>query len=222
MCAMLSSMDTHLTAGLVLYALVTSITPGPNNMMLMASGANFGVRRTLPHVAGVVGGFATLLLAAGLGVASLFALVPALKAVMRAVMAAWILWLAWKLARLPVDGAQAADAPSPARDGERRDRPRDVRPMGLMAAMLFQWINPKAWAMVLGATALYLPPAHDLVDLFLMAAIYALVMLPCVMLWVLAGRQLQRWLRSPRRQRAFNVTAAALLVSSLFPILFSN
>ncbi len=211
--------EGSLTA-LVLYALATSITPGPNNLMLMASGVNFGIRRTLSHVFGVVAGFALLLLGGGAGIAELILWLPAVGMAMRLIMAGWVLWMAWRLATMPVRALHVGYGSSGAHDAAMEEN--KPRPMNLLEAMLFQWVNPKAWMMVLGVLAIHLSPDAGWSGLFFIAAVYAVVMLPCILLWVVAGRLLQRWLGTPGRQRMFNVLAAIMLAASLYPLLLQT
>ncbi len=195
-------MTTDLLAALIVFAFVSSITPGPNNLMLMASGANFGLRRTLPHVAGVGLGFVFLTLVIGAGLSSLFEGFPASYAALKAVSVVYMLWLAWKIAH-----AAAPDQPEPT-----------GRPFTFLQAAAFQWVNPKAWAMALTALAVY-APSDSFSAVAVVALVFGAVNLPSVGVWVLLGLKLRRLLSNPRRLRVFNVTMALLLVASLAPIL---
>ncbi|WP_223181396.1 LysE family translocator [Sphingopyxis sp. LK2115] len=192
-------MNQTTLAALSAFALVSSITPGPNNMMLMASGANFGLRRTVPHALGVGIGFTAMIVLVGVGLMGLFDLFPALNLVLKVASVAYLLWLAWKIAH-----AAAPDA-----DGGRRGKP-----MSFFQAVLFQWVNPKAWSMALTAIALYAPD-RNLGAVLLVAAIFGIINLPSTSLWAVMGVSLRGWLSSPARLRAFNWTMAALLVGSL-------
>ena len=186
-------------AALAAFALVSSITPGPNNMMLMASGANFGLRRTAPHALGVGFGFTLMIVLVGVGLMGLFDLFPVLNFILKIISVAYLLWLAWKIAN--------AGAPSGG------DSPRG-RPMSFGQAVLFQWVNPKAWSMALTAIALYAPD-RNIAAVLLVAAIFGVINLPSTSLWAVMGVSLRGWLSSPARLRAFNWTMAALLVGSL-------
>ena len=196
------AMTYDLLFALLGFAFVTSVTPGPNNLMLMASGANFGFRRTLPHMLGISLGFAVLAGAVGLGLAGLLHSVPPVMLALKALAVAYMLWLAWKIAH--------AGAPGEGRAG--------ARPLTLLQAALFQWVNPKAWAMALGAIAVYAPGGR-IAEIALVAAIFSLVNLPTVGLWAWAGEALRHWLGAPHRLRLFNLTMAAALVASLWPVL---
>lgn len=195
-------MDAHLIPALVAFAFVTSATPGPNNLMLMASGANFGLRRTLPHALGVSLGHAFMVAAMGLGVAAAFEALPWAMTALKGVSALYMLWLAWRIAHAAAPRARAGAG----------------RPMTFLEAAAFQWVNPKAWAMALGAVALYAADGA-VASVLAVAGVFAAVNLPSVGVWAALGTQLARVLTSPGRLRAFNWTMAALLLASLYPVL---
>ena len=187
---------------LIGFAFVTSVTPGPNNMMLLASGANFGFRRTIPHMLGISIGHLVMTVIVGLGLAGLVHQEPRVLVALKWVSVAYLLWLAWKLAH--------AAAP----EGTKGTG----RPMTFIGAAAFQWVNPKAWTMSLGAVAAYAPQATVL-NVVIIAAVFATINLPSVAVWTLAGEQVRRFLISPARLRAFNWTMAALLIASLWPVI---
>ncbi|WP_395541994.1 LysE family translocator [Neotabrizicola sp. sgz301269] len=195
-------MTLDLFLALVGFAFVTSVTPGPNNMMLLASGVNFGLRRTVPHMLGISVGFALMAFLVGLGIAGIFHSLPIALTALKLASVAYMLWLAWKIAH--------SAAP-----GEGRARPN---PMTFLQAAGFQWVNPKAWAMALGAVAAYLPDPTPL-GCLLVAVAFATINLPSVAVWAAAGQGLRRWLQDPARLRTFNWTMAVLLVASLWPVL---
>lgn len=200
---MFASLD--LLIALVLFAFVSSITPGPNNTMLLASGVNFGVRRSVPHALGVSVGFMVMVLAVGLGLGEVFKAWPALYTVLRYAGAAYLLYLAWKIATSgPVGTASTAEP----------------KPIGFWAAAAFQWVNPKAWVMAIGAITTYTPAQGYVANVVVIAAVFALVNLPSVGVWVMFGSALRGLLQNPRWLMLFNVLMAALLVVSLYPLLF--
>ncbi|MGR3500840.1 LysE family translocator [Pseudaestuariivita sp.] len=182
------------------FAFVSSITPGPNNLMLMASGANFGFRRTIPHMLGVGLGFVFMVLLVGAGLVQVFDRFPASYAALAAGSVLYLLWLAWKIAR--------AAAPEGAES--------DGRPFTFLQAAAFQWVNPKAWTMAVTAITLYAPD-RSLAAIALVGLIFGAINLPSVSSWTLLGQQMQRVLTSDWRRVAFNWTMAALLVASLWP-----
>jgi len=197
-------MTADLLLAFVAFAFVTSITPGPNNMMLLASGVNFGVRRSLPHMFGISLGFMLLVAAVGLGLGQLFEQVPLLHSVLRYAGAAYLLYLAWKIAQ---SGAPQSSGVAAA------------KPFTFLQAAAFQWVNPKAWIMAIGAITTYTPHEGFFTNVLLIAALFALVNGPSVGLWTVAGSLLRNWLNNPRALRAFNIGMALLLVASLYPIL---
>jgi len=197
-------MTTELLLAFVAFAFVTSITPGPNNMMLLASGVNFGLRRSLPHMLGISLGFMVLIICVGLGLGQVFAQFPVLYTLLRYLGAAYLLYLAWKIA-----GSGAPDSTG----GERG------KPFTFLQAAAFQWVNPKAWVMAIGAIATYTPQENFLVNVLLIATLFAVVGGPCVGLWTVAGTLLRNWLRNATVLRLFNIGMAVLLVASLYPIL---
>jgi threonine/homoserine/homoserine lactone efflux protein len=196
-------MSLELLVAFIAFAFVTSVTPGPNNMMLLASGVNFGLRRSLPHMLGISLGFMVLVMAVGLGLGQLFERFPLLYTALRYLGGAYLLYLAWKIAR-----AGAPDASG----GERG------KPFSFLQAAAFQWVNPKAWVMAIGAITTYTPQENFVVNVLLIAALFALVNCPSVGLWTVAGSLLRRWLDQPRILRTFNIGMALLLVASLYPI----
>lgn len=192
--------------GLIAFCFITTVTPGPNNMMLLSSGMRFGFARTLPHILGIVLGVAVMVGAVGLGLAGLFIAHPGMKRVLMVVSFAWILWLAWKLATAPAQ--LKADATS--------DAATD-RPMTLLGAAMFQWVNPKAWAMVLGALGSW----GSTVGTIAVMLAFALTGFPAIAAWAAVGQSLRRFLAQPARLRVFNGVMAALLVASMLPVLWA-
>lgn len=196
-------MTTELLLAFIAFAFVTSVTPGPNNMMLLASGVNFGLRRSLPHMFGISLGFMLLVASVGLGLGQLFEQVPLLYSVLRYLGAAYLLYLAWKIANSGAPDSQSNTA---------------GKPFSFLQAAAFQWVNPKAWIMAIGAITTYTPQENFVVNVLLIAALFALVNCPSVGLWTVAGSLLRNWLNNSRALRVFNIGMALLLVASLYPI----
>jgi threonine/homoserine/homoserine lactone efflux protein len=194
-------MRLEMLAVLASFCMVSTITPGPNNMMLLSSGATFGLRRTAPHILGIAGGCALMVLVLGWSVAGLAARVPMLFGVLHVVSTAYLLWLAWRIATSAGPHEAAARG----------------RPFSLLDAAAFQWVNPKAWAMVLGAVASFARPDHLAIDVPIIALVLGLIGLPCITLWAGSGSMLRGLLADPRALRAFNIGMAALLVASIAP-----
>ncbi|MFW8635354.1 LysE family translocator [Cribrihabitans pelagius] len=196
-------MTHELLAALALFAFVSSITPGPNNLMLMASGANFGFRRSIPHMLGVALGFVFMVLLVGAGLVQVFDAFPVSYTVLKAVSVAYLLWLAWKIAHA---------APAEAR--------REAgRPMTFLQAAAFQWVNPKAWAMALTAISAYTPD-QTLTAILFVGVVFGAINLPSVGSWTVLGQQMARFLTSRRRLTLFNWSMALLLVASLYPVIW--
>ena len=189
---------------LILFALVAAVTPGPNNLMLLASGVNFGFRRTIPHMSGIAAGFVVLMLAVGGGIGAVMTLYPALNTALKIAGAAYLLYLAWMI----------ASTRSLEDKGDRGSEP-----MSFMQAVAFQWVNPKAWVMALTAFALYSDPQKPVMSGFLVIASFLVVTIPSVSVWTAFGTALRGILYDPVRLRWFNVVMGLLLVASLVPML---
>ncbi len=188
-----------------LFAIAMSVTPGPNNIMVTAEAANHGMRATIPHMLGICIGLGAMVAAIGLGLATALGTYPALHAALRWVGGGWMLWIAWRIAR--------SDPAVPSGG-------RPAVPMGFGAAALFQWVNPKAWVMAVVASTTYTVPNHALVpQVLLLAALFTLIGLPCILSWSLLGAGAGRVLRTPAQMRTFNAVMAGLLVLSVLPLL---
>ena len=198
-------MSIDVLSALALFSLITSLTPGPNNLMLMASGANFGFMRTLPHMLGITFGFMSLLLLVGLGLIKVFDAFPIIYTVLKVVSLIYLLFLAYKIATAaPVATATATG-----------------NPMSFLQAAGFQWVNPKAWAFGLSIITIYVP-VSGFAPLMLTAVVVAVMAVPSVVIWTIMGGQMSRFLTSTVRLRLFNGTMALLLMASLFPILWPD
>jgi threonine/homoserine/homoserine lactone efflux protein len=188
---------------LVVFSFVSAITPGPNNLMLLSSGLNFGFRRTIPHMLGVDLGFAIMVGLVGIGLDAVFSRFPTLLPTMRYAGAAYMLWLAAKLA-----------IAGPVGDAEY-----DGRPLSFLGAAAFQWINPKAWVIAVSALTAYAVSENYTRSVLIVALVSGLVTAPCIAAWVLFGTAMRRFLSNPRFVRPFNVAMALLLVVSIVPVL---
>ena len=201
------TLSLDLLLGFALFALVTSITPGPNNTMLLASGVNFGFNRTIPHMLGITCGFFVLVVAVGFGLGAVFQTYPLLYTVLRYVGAAYLLYLAWKIARSgPVSESEKGES----------------KPISYLGAAAFQWVNPKAWIMAIGAISTYTPMQGYFTNVIVIAAVFALINLPSVSVWAGCGTLLRNVLKDRRWLRLFNWGMALLLVASLYPLLLES
>lgn len=187
-------------AAITLFAIGGTITPGPNNLMVTASGSAFGFRRSLPHMLGITLGFPAMLVAVGLGLAEVFERYPILHHGLKYVGAAYLLYLAWRIAR-----AGAPDAPDDTR-----------RPLSFVEAAAFQWVNPKAWTLALGAIPAFTTIGGDYVtEVLIIAAVFALICFPCIAVWCGFGLAIRDLIRSDRARRAVNLTLAGLVAGSV-------
>ncbi len=193
-----------LAAAILPFDVVSAFTPGPNNHLQAASGANFGIRRTIPHVLGVVSGFPLLVLAVGLGLGTLFQRHPEVHTVLKFGGAAFLIYLAWRIATAGHGTAETAPG----------------RPLTFLEAALFQWVNPKAWIFAVSAVATYTTVGgRASVEIAVILAICVLVTIGSTIAWTGFGVGLNRFLQeSPRMLRAFNVGMALLLVLSIVPV----
>ncbi len=189
---------------ILLFAFASGITPGPNNMMILSSGLNYGIRRSMPHMAGIALGFTFMLLVIGLGMGTLFDRLPILHRIIQVVGVVYMLYLAWKIASAPVQDIQTGDA----------------RPFSFWQAFLFQWVNPKAWVMGTGAFATYTNMDSNIyVQMLIITLIFAITTVPCLLVWAGLGASLQHLLQKPAYQQWFNRIMGVLLVLSIIPIL---
>jgi len=189
---------------LVVFAFVTSITPGPNNVMLMASGVNFGFRRTLPHIFGIGIGFLSLLLGVGFGLGALLTAFPVVHVALKIAGGAYLLYLAWRVAM--------TRSISEGKGGS-------ARPMTFLEAAAFQWVNVKAWVMAITGISVYSSSTSPFLSVILVAVAFALVNLPCVSTWAAFGVALRDFLSEPTRLKWFNIAMGIALAASLWPML---
>jgi threonine/homoserine/homoserine lactone efflux protein len=198
-------MTFEMLVALVGFAFVMSISPGPGNFILLASGVNFGFRRSVPIVLGISAGFLSMVLAVGLGLGPFLHENQSVYAVLKLLCAAYVFWLALKIARSsPMTNASA-------------EKPE--RPISFLQASLFQLVNPKAWAVALIVTVSYTTPADYLPSLLAMIVVFAVVNLPAISMWALFGVGLRQLLNDPAKVRVFNIAMALLLVGSMIPVL---
>jgi threonine/homoserine/homoserine lactone efflux protein len=189
-------------AALFSFALVSSITPGPNNIMLAVSGVNFGLRRTLLHMLGIFCGLMMIVIAVGLGLGFVFSHYPLVREALRIGGIVYTLWLAWKIA---IAGSLGG--------GEL------AHPLRFGAAFAFQWVNVKLWVMAVATVALYVRPGHTLTDTALVTVMLAVISWPVMFLWAGFGAGMRDFLRIPARIRAFNIVMGLALAASVLALL---
>lgn len=192
----MNPLSTELLLAITSFAFVTSATPGPNNIMLTASGANFGFVRTLPHIAGIVGGVAFLNLLIGLGLGAAFEQYPIVQQTLKVLGSAYLIWLSIKLL-----GFSYIDD----------EKNQSASPFSFIQAFNFQYINPKAWVMVISANASFsLTGEHYWLSVGFIILIFALVGPPSIMFWAGFGQMIRRYLQKPLFLKTFNTVMAAL------------
>jgi len=195
-------MSNPLLIAFVLFAAVMFFTPGPNNIMVMSSGLTYGFRRTLPHIAGVVIGFAFMVGAVGLGFGTIFIAFPVLQVILKYAGAAYLIYLAVMIA--------LSGPPKPGETGRR--------PLTFWQGAMFQWVNVKGWVAVIGTITAYAAIAGFPVNILLQVLIFLAMGTASITIWTLFGSALRPMLASDRAVRAFNIVMALLLLASLYPV----
>jgi len=195
-------MEYQQLIALITFAFVSTVSPGPNNIMLMTSGANVGFMRTIPHMLGITFGFSLMVALVGFGLMGLFTAYPVIQQGLRIISMLYLVYLAVKIAN----------------SKPMANKKSDYRPMNFISAASFQWVNPKAWTMALTAISVYAASTEPQ-DVLLVSLIFGLVNVPSVSLWTTAGKQLQSILQAPTKIKIFNYSMAGLLALSIVPML---
>ncbi|MBV6659048.1 MAG: LysE family translocator [Devosiaceae bacterium] len=190
---------------LLAFAFLAAGTPGPNNVMLMASGMNYGFRRSLRHIAGVAYGLPLMIIAVGLGLSQVFAALPWLEQALRILCALYLVYLAYRIAtarpKVTADGIEVTG-----------------NPLTFWQAAAFQWVNPKAWVMVTTALTVYALPLDGVWPAFGAALVFACAGTVTATTWTALGHRLRLFFEDPLRLRVFNIAAAVLLLMTLIPV----
>jgi threonine/homoserine/homoserine lactone efflux protein len=196
-------MTWSLLLAVAVFSFVTSVTPGPNNTFLLSSGANFGLRRSLPYLNGIMAGLTGMMIAFGAGLGVVFTTLPVVYQVLKWVGFAYIVWLATLIVRSTSKSESA-----------------EPQYIGFVKATTFQFVNPKAWVVVGSFMATFVPVGSGFGVTALVCVVFLVFTYPGALLWALAGQVLKDWLAEPSRRRIFNIVAAVLLVLSMLPVLF--
>jgi len=195
-------MDLFLSV--LLFAASTTVTPGPNNVMIMTSGLNHGIRKSLPHLLGISIGFPIMLLLIGIGAGTLFEAIPIIHEIIKITGVLYLIYLSWLI----------ATSPTSAMEGKASN------PLSFFQAVLFQWVNPKAWVVAIGAVSAYTSlSSHFYKEVMMIAIIFFFVAIPSLSTWLFFGVGLKRILKQPFYQKAFNILMALLLVGSIIPVI---
>lgn len=191
----------QLLLALPLFSFVGSITPGPNNIMIMSSGLNFGIKKSLPHALGIFLGFLVIFLLTGFGLGKLFIQFPEFHQSIKIIGGLYMLYLAYKIARSHVNV----------------DNLVPLKPLTFLQAFLFQWVNPKAWVIRMSAIAAYtVPDANIFYQVSLICLVFMIAgILPSVIVWLFFGASLKKILKTPTHRKYFNYTMSALLIVSI-------
>ncbi len=199
-------MDTTTILSFITFALIAGFTPGPNNVMLAASGANFGFQKTLPHILGVFVGFCALLLSAGFGLSKLFTIMPWLYDSLKIVSFVFLLYLAWKIGSA----------------GSPKDH-KNTKPISFMQAASFQLVNPKGIMVIISSVAAYTSSAEKVgTEVFILFIVFAIITIGSTCTWTLLGKGISKLLTSQKQLRQFNVVMAMLLLISLLPAIIGQ
>ncbi len=196
----------ELYIAILVFAVSTTITPGPNNIMIMSSGLNFGLKRSLPHLMGIGLGFPLMVAGVGLGFGAIFERFPVIHEVIKVLGVLYLIYLAYLV---------ATSAPK-SLDNDTNE----TKPLTFIQAALFQWINPKAWVMATGAVAAYTTQdASIMLQVMFISLAFLIAGVPCVGMWLVCGTWLKRFLKEVKYQRLFNLTMALLLIVSILPVI---
>ncbi len=187
---------------IIIFCFATSISPGPNNIMLMTSGVNYGIVKSIPHLLGINIGFPAMVAAIGFGLGSIFIAFPSLYLIIKTLGISYLLYLAWKIARSSMPGTYVVSN----------------QPITFMQAVLFQWVNPKAWVMAIGAIASFTTSEKMVSQILMIVAGYAIVGGMCIATWLCAGAAMKRFLQNEKLLKIFNLMMATLLVMSVIPM----
>lgn len=196
----------ELYIAILVFAVSTTITPGPNNIMIMSSGLNFGLKRSLPHLMGIGLGFPLMVAGVGLGFGAIFERFPVIHEVIKVLGVLYLIYLAYLV---------ATSAPK-SLDNDTNE----TKPLTFIQAALFQWINPKAWVMATGAVAAYTTQdASIMLQVMFISLAFLIAGVPCVGVWLVCGTWLKRFLKEVKYQRIFNLSMATLLIVSILPVI---
>jgi len=196
-------MTLGLLISVAVFSFVTSVSPGPNNTFLLSSGANFGLKRSVPYLFGIMAGLSGMMVALGAGLGVVFATLPAVYQVLKWVGFAYIVWLAFLIVKSTTKSDTA-----------------EAKYVGFVGSTTFQFVNPKAWVVVASFMATFVPVGSGLAATAFICLVFLVFTYPGALLWAVAGQVLKAWLSEPSRRRVFNIVSAILLVLSMVPVLF--
>lgn len=196
-------MTLSLLLSAAIFSFVTSVTPGPNNTFLLASGVNFGLKKSLPYLMGIMAGLCGMMLALGFGLGVVFTTFPVVYQVLKYIGFSYIVYLAYLIV---VSTSKSETA--------------ETKYIGFWRSTSFQFVNPKAWIVLASYMATFVPVESGLAISIAICAVFLIATFPGALIWAVSGQLLRSWLGEPKRRRIFNVTSAILLVLSMIPVLF--
>lgn len=196
-------MTLSLLLSAAIFSFVTSVTPGPNNTFLLSSGVNFGLKKSLPYLMGIMAGLCGMMMAIGLGLGAIFATFPVVYQVLKYIGFAYIVYLAWLIVR-----------------STSKSETAEAKYIGFWSSTAFQFVNPKAWIVLASYMATFVPVEAGLAEAVAICAVFLVATFPGALVWAISGQLLRNWLQLPSRRKIFNLIAAVLLVASMIPVLF--
>lgn len=199
-------MTAEILISLIGFALAASLTPGPNNSMIASSGATYGIRASVPHMLGIFCGFPVMIFLVGIGLGNVFESIPGLQVFLRYGGVLMLLWMAWKIATAEAPGSPNSSA----------------KPLTFFQSATFQWINPKGLIVATAITSQFVTAQEPLKSTLVVAAVFFFAGLISSSVWLVFGRMIGKWLRTPGRLRVFNLIMAAMLIGFLLVILFGQ
>jgi threonine/homoserine/homoserine lactone efflux protein len=189
---------------ILIFAISTTITPGPNNIMIMASGINYGIKKSIPHLCGICLGLPIMIIMIGLGFSIVFEMYPFLHQIIKILGVLYLVYLAWLIAK----------------SSPKSFKNKKSHPMTFVQGVMFQWVNPKAWVIATSAISAYTNTSSSVnTQIILISLIFLAVEFPCVGVWLVFGTGIKRFLKSEQMQRAFNICMALLLIASVMPVI---
>jgi threonine/homoserine/homoserine lactone efflux protein len=187
-----------------IFAISSTVTPGPNNIMIMTSGLNYGVKKSIPHLLGICFGFPVMVIVIGFGFSIVFERYPLFNEIIKVLGIVYLLYLAWLIASSSPVSLEG----------------RKSKPLSFTQAALFQWVNPKAWVVATGAVSAYTSVSSDIfTQVIFIALAFLIVAIPSLGTWLIFGVGIKKYLKSPKHQKVFNLSMALLLIVSVLPVL---
>lgn len=189
---------------IMIFAISSTVTPGPNNIMILTSGLNYGVKNSIPHLLGICFGFPVMIIVIGFGFSVIFERYPLFNEVIKVLGVVYLLYLAWLIASSSPVSLEG----------------KTSKPLNFIQAALFQWVNPKAWVVATGAVSAYTSVSSDMfAQVISIALAFLIVAIPSLSVWLIFGVGIKKYLKSPKHQKIFNLSMSLLLVGSVFPVL---